>query len=63
MTGIAVGQVLPRYCGGIFPLDTTGETLRVEFVAADWIVVRDEGGHPYFYSGDLWELAYSAGMR
>lgn len=55
------GESIPGWCGGHFPLDTMNYRLRVEALAADWVVVRCiETGSPYFYDGDLGELHLAA---
>ena len=46
-----IGETIPGYCGGNFPLDTMDDTLRVEAVGVDWIVLRDTHNNTHFYQG------------
>jgi hypothetical protein len=59
-----VGEIVPGYCGGLFPLDTYDDELRVEAVGVDWVVLRDvRDGTTHFYSGDHAKLRYRVAVR
>lgn len=47
---LRVGQMLYGFCGGAFGRDSYADK-RIEAIGVDWVVVRDEYGHPGFYQG------------
>lgn len=59
--GLRIGDVLHEdergdgFCGGYFGRDSY-DTKRVEYIAADWVVVRNESGGVEFYAGNPEDL-------
>lgn len=52
---LRIGSILHGYCGGYF--DDSYECKRVEFIAHDWLVVREiDSGCPIFYSDNQSQL-------
>lgn len=61
MNPFQVGQTVPGYCCGMFPLETQGDTLRVEAVGYDWVVLR--GHHGLQFTSQIEELVDNARIQ
>lgn len=53
MNDFRLGQLIPGWCGGVFPIETMGQSLRIEALADDWMVLRTEDGRPLFWNGQV----------